>query len=114
MEIYTYMQTNLEINSTVQDKESRKNPRLDVDLGTSIEFRLQDDEHQILHEAFLIDISAGGCGIKTFNQDAKPIKVNAICYLNDPDTRHVLTKTKIRWIKETENNAFRIGLEYID
>ncbi|MGK7894972.1 MAG: PilZ domain-containing protein [Xenococcus sp. (in: cyanobacteria)] len=94
--------------------ESRKNPRLDVDLGTSIEFRLQDDEDQILHEAFIVDISAGGCGIRTFNQDAKGIKENAICYINDPDTRHILTKTRIVWIKETKNNALRMGLEYID
>ena len=94
--------------------ESRKHPRLDVDLGTSVEFRLQDDENQTLYEAFVIDISTGGCGIRTFNQDVKPLKENDICYINDPDTRHVLTKTKIVWIKETENNAFRIGLEYID
>ena len=94
--------------------ESRKNPRLDVDLGASIEFRLQDDEHQTLYEAFIVDISAGGCGIRTFNQDAKLLKENAICYINDPDTRHTLTKAKIVWIKETENKAFRIGLKFID
>ena len=94
--------------------ESRKNPRLDLDLGTSIEFRLEDDEDLILHKAFIIDISAGGCGIKTINRDAKLLKENAICYINDPDTRHILTKTRIVWIKETENHAFRIGLEYID
>ncbi len=94
--------------------ELRKHPRLDVDLGTSIEFRLQDDEHQILHEAFIVDMSIDGCGIRTFNQDAKQLKENAICYINEPDTRHILTKTKIVWIKETENNAFRIGLKFID
>ena len=94
--------------------ESRKNPRLDVDLGTSIEFRLEDDEARTSHKAFIIDISAGGCGIRTFNQDAKGIKKNAICYINDPDTKHTITKTKIVWFKETDNNAFRMGLEYIN
>ncbi len=110
-----YMKPNPELSLLEQKHiESRKYPRLDVDLGTSIEFRLQDDAEQILHEAFIVDMSMGGCGIRTFNQDAKSIKENAICYINDPDTRHILTKTRVVWIKETENNAFRIGLEYID
>ncbi|ELS03677.1 PilZ domain-containing protein [Xenococcus sp. PCC 7305] len=109
------MQSNPELS--LKDKkylESRKNPRLDVDLETSIEFRLQNDDYQKLHEAFIIDISAGGCGIKTINQDAKPIRENTICYISDPETRHILTKTRIVWVQETTNNAFRIGLEYID
>ncbi len=109
------MKSNPELSLIEQQHiESRKNPRLDVDLGTSIEFRLQDDAEQILHEAFIIDISAGGCGIRIINQNAQEFKENAICYVNDPDTRHILTKTRIVWIKETENNALRMGLEYID
>lgn len=103
-------------HSLIEQKhlESRKNPRLDVDLGTSLEFRLQDDEHQITYQAFVVDISAGGCGIKTLDKNVKLIKENAICYINDPETSHILTKTRIRWIKETKNNTFRMGLEYID
>ncbi len=109
------MQTNLEINSTEQDrKESRTHPRLDVDLGTLIQLSLHNDHFQPSYNALILDGSLGGCGIITVNKDNKLFQTDYTCYLKAPEASHTVIKARIVWVKERENKVFRLGLEYID
>ena len=109
------MQLNPELNLTEQKySESRRYPRLDVDLGTLIEFSLQTDDFKIPYKALILDVSFGGCGIVTINKDAKLLKENDICHIKVPEENHIIIKAKIRWVKEINKNVFRLGLEYID
>ena len=109
------MELKLEPNLTEQKHvESRRHPRLDVDLGTLIEFNLPTDNSKSSYKALILDGSFGGCGIVTVNKDAKLLKENDICYVKVPEENHIIIKTKIIWVKEINNNVFRLGLEYID
>ena len=109
------MKPNLEPNLTEHKRgESRRYPRLDVDLGTLIEFNLPTDNSKSSYKALILDGSLGGCGIITVNKDAKLLKENDICYVKVPEENHIIIKTKIIWVKEIDNNVFRLGLEYID
>ena len=109
------MKPNLEPNLTEQKHgESRRYPRLDVDLGTLIEFSLHNDDYQPSYKALILDGSLGGCGIITVNKDCMPFKENDICYVKVPEENHIIIKTKIIWFKAIDNNVFRLGLEYID
>ena len=108
------MQSNLESHLIEQKYlELRQYPRLDIDLGTLIEFDLQDEDQQFADKALVIDASFGGCGIITVSKDATPLQVNSICYLRVPEQSPIIIKTKIIWVRETENNVFRLGLEYV-
>lgn len=109
------MQSNLE-SRLIEQKylELRKYPRLDIDLGTLIEFDLQDEDQQFSDKALVIDASLGGCGIITVIKDAKLLQVNSICYVRVPEQSPIIIKTKIIWVKETQNNVFRLGLEYFE
>ena len=107
------IQTNPEINSTEQERqESRRYPRLDIDLGTIIEFSLQNEDFQPSYKGLIIDSSLGGCGIVTVNKEFKLFQENKICYVKAPEENHIIIKTKIVWFKTIDNNVFRLGLEY--
>ena len=108
-------QTNLEINSTEQDhQESRKYPRLDIDLGTIIEFSLHKEDFQPSNRGLIVDSSLGGCGIVTVNKDFKLFQENKIFYVKIPEVSNIAIKTKIVWFKTIDNKVFRLGLEYLD
>jgi len=110
------MQSNIELHSSeTKSIESRRHPRLDIDLGTLILFDFQDNEQQFSHKALIIDTSFGGCGMITVSTDPKPLQENSICYIKAPELSPIIIiKTKIVWVKEKDNNVFRLGLEYIE
>ncbi|MGK7894971.1 MAG: PilZ domain-containing protein [Xenococcus sp. (in: cyanobacteria)] len=113
------IQTNLEINSTEQDRqeyrqESRRYPRLDIDLGALIEFSVENEDFQPSYKGLIVDSSLGGCGIVTVSRDFKLFQANKIFYIKISDENNTALKTKIIWFKKIDNNVFRLGLEYID
>lgn len=112
----TSMRLDIKSHSTeTKSIESRKHPRLDIDLGTLILFDFQDNEQQFLHKALILDASFGGCGIITVSKDPKRLQKNSICYIKAPELSSIIIiKTKIVWVKETENNVFRLGLQYFE
>lgn len=109
------IQSNLEINSTEQDRqESRRYPRLDIDLGALIEFSVQNEDFQPSYKGLIVDSSLGGCGIVTVSKNFKLFQENKILYVKVSEENNITIKTEIVWFKKIDNNIFRLGLKYLD
>ncbi len=111
------MKSNLELKlSRNKNNEFRKYPRPKTDLGTLVELNLNSNNSQDIDilKGLIIDSSIGGCGIIVVTEKVDLFKNNNPCYIKFTQESTISIKTRIVWKKKIDNNAFRLGLEYID
>ncbi len=111
-------QSNPQLNSNPNKRESRRYPRLKIDLGNLVEldFKTEHPECIYLFKGLIIDSSLGGCGLIVVNHQVDLLEVNKTCSLKIPEVNQNAFNitTKIVWSKEIEKDIVRLGLEFID